>query len=69
MALKDGSALRGKIVFRIRFSYTIYNEKYFSDDHFSYIVRVLTWRAWRRVERSLKCHGYVSFDLGLTQLR
>ena len=25
--------------------YTIYNEKYVSDDHFSYIVRVLTWRA------------------------
>ena len=23
----------------------IYNEKYFSDDQFSYIVRVLTWRA------------------------
>ena len=26
-------------------NYTIYNEKYFSDDHFYYIVRVLTWRA------------------------
>ena len=25
--------------------YTIYNEKYFSDDRFSYIVCVLTWRA------------------------
>ena len=25
--------------------YTIYNEKYFSDQHFSYIVHVLTWRA------------------------
>jgi hypothetical protein len=30
--------------------YTIYNEKYFSDDQFSYIVRVLTWRAWRRIQ-------------------
>ena len=26
----------------------IYNEKYFSDDQFSYIVRVLTWRAYKR---------------------
>ena len=25
--------------------YTIYNEKYFSDNKFSYIVHVLTWRA------------------------
>ena len=25
--------------------YTIYNEKYFSDDHFSYIVHIITWRA------------------------
>ena len=32
------------------FCYTIYNEKYFSERHFSYIVRVLTWRAWRRAE-------------------
>jgi hypothetical protein len=30
--------------------YTIYNENYFSDDHFSHIVCVLTWRACRRVE-------------------
>ncbi len=30
--------------------YTIYNEKYFSDDNFSYIVRVLTCRAWRRIQ-------------------
>jgi hypothetical protein len=34
--------------------YTIYmyNEKYFSDNHFSYIhvIRVLTWRAWRRIQ-------------------
>jgi hypothetical protein len=28
----------------------IYTEKYFSDDHFSYIVRILTWRAWRCVQ-------------------
>ena len=27
------------------YSYTIYNEKYLSDGHFSYIVCVLTWRA------------------------
>jgi hypothetical protein len=33
-----------------RFARTIYNEKYFSDDHFCYIVCALTWRAWRRVE-------------------
>ena len=26
------------------YNYT-YNEKYFSDNHFSYIVRVITWRA------------------------
>jgi hypothetical protein len=31
-------------------NYTIYNEKYFSERQFSYIVRVLIWRAWRRVE-------------------
>jgi hypothetical protein len=30
--------------------YTIYNEKYFSEQQFSYIIRVLTRRAWRRVE-------------------
>jgi hypothetical protein len=30
--------------------YTIYNEKYFSERQFSYTVRVLTWRAWRRVQ-------------------
>ena len=29
----------------VEFYYTIYNEKYFSDDQFSYIVRVLSWRA------------------------
>ena len=28
--------------------YTVYNEKYFSDDHFSYIVRVIIMRAWIR---------------------
>ena len=26
------------------FFYAIYNKQYFSDDPFSYIVRVLTWR-------------------------
>jgi hypothetical protein len=38
------------LILPLIYSYTIYNEKYFSDDQFSYIVRVLTWRAWRRVE-------------------
>ena len=32
------------------FGYTIYNKKYFSERYFSYIVRVLTWRAWRHAE-------------------
>ena len=34
-------------------SYTIYNEKYFSERQFSYIVRVLTWRALIRAELPL----------------
>ena len=29
------------------YDYTIYNEKYFSERQFSYIVRILTWRAYR----------------------
>ena len=34
------------------YCYTIiYNEKYFSDDHFSYIVHVLTRRAYPRLVR------------------
>ena len=38
---------------RILMHYTIYNKKYFSERQFSYIVRFLTWRAFRRAELPL----------------
>ena len=34
----------GLSIIDINLLYCKYNEKYFSDDHFSDIVRVLTWR-------------------------
>ena len=34
----------------VRILCTIYNDKYFSERCFSYIVCVLTWRAWRHTE-------------------
>ena len=35
----------GRLASYIYYYYTIlYNEKYFLDNHFSYVVRVLTWR-------------------------
>ena len=40
-------------------TYLLYNEKYFPDDHLSYIARVLTWMAWKmRSSTSSKAHDW-----------
>ena len=41
------ACLKGRPYILEQIWYNIYN---LSDDHFSYIVRVITWRAWMHVE-------------------
>ena len=42
-ALRDST--RPRTFYVINMYYTIYNEKYFSEQQFSYVVHVITWRA------------------------
>ena len=44
LVVTNTSVSSGRLGNSLTFLY-IYNETYFSDDQFSYIVRVLTWRA------------------------